>query len=74
MICSAQEESPQGRKFIEGESCKKILYCKIEKNKFKRCQEGHQIIENFTASQEETPSTARATEKNNEFLVWLNII
>jgi hypothetical protein len=31
MICSAQEESPQGRKFIEDESCKKILYCKIEK-------------------------------------------
>jgi hypothetical protein len=32
MICSAQEESPQRRKFNEDESCK-ILYCKSSKNK-----------------------------------------
>ncbi len=31
MICSTQEESPQGRKFNEDESCK-ILYCKSSKN------------------------------------------
>jgi hypothetical protein len=35
MICSAQEEPPQRRKFNEDESCK-ILTVKIEKNKLKR--------------------------------------
>jgi hypothetical protein len=42
MICSAQEESPQRRKFNEDEYFK-IMYCKSRK-KEKEFREGHQII------------------------------
>jgi hypothetical protein len=56
MICSAQEESPQRRKFNEDESCK-ILYCKSRKKYIKKSAgKGTKIIKN-NKTRFETAST-----------------
>jgi hypothetical protein len=43
MICSAQEEPPQRKKFNEDESCKYYIL-KVEKINEKDCRDGHKIV------------------------------